>query len=144
MSQQAPREARTDWNTVMQDDLRPAGDGKHCFYCHEPLGQAHEQSCVIRKHAGQYSVAIRLNATGETRMYRYDFEWDGENDQWMWTEGNYGCDCNRHMLFKRAHGIEPDEADWERGCSEDQYSILYAELPDGTRHALDGRDEHEP
>ena len=134
---QAPRIIREDnWQIVMLDDLRPAGDGKHCFYCGEVLETPHKQDCVIRLHQSYYHVALCLNETGEIRMYRNDMAW-GEHDHFSWTENNYSCDCNRHLFFLRADGIEPGEEDWERDCSDGKYSALYAELPDGTRIELD-------
>lgn len=138
---QLPREDR-DYTVVIQDDLRPAGNGKDCFYCREPLGTPHKADCVIRKGAGQYVVALRDNESGEIRLYRYDMEWeDDETDRFMWTEGNYGCDCNRHLAFLRAGGPGPTgDPHWnhaERECGMERYTALYAELPDGRRITLD-------
>lgn len=133
-----PREA--DYDTVVADDLRPAGDGKHCFYCGQPLGGKHRADCVIRRGAGHYLVAIRHNPTGEVRMYRNDMSWEGDEDRdhWMWTEGNYGCDCNRHLFFIRAAGND----EWEdRECGNTEYSCLYAELPDGRRIVIDSQSD---
>ena len=136
---QAPREQRESYDIVVADDLRPAGNGKDCFYCGAPFHGLHRQDCVIRKGAGWYHVALRNNVTGETRLFRYDMEWD--DDEFMWTEGNYGCDCNRHLAFLRAGGPGPaDDPYWnnaERECGDSKYSALYAELPDGQRIGLD-------
>lgn len=45
---------------------------------------------------------IREKSTGNVRLVDYDIEWatdpDG-NAEWFWSEGNNGCDCNRHLLF---------------------------------------------
>lgn len=133
-----PREA--DYDTVVADDLRPAGDGKHCFYCARPLGSKHKLDCIIRLGAGQYLVAIRHNPSGEIRMYRQDMTWD--DDEFMWTEGNYSCDCNRYLFFERAAGNEPD---WDLAkCGDELYTALYAELPPDGRHVtLDSTDSGE-
>lgn len=132
MSTQEPRSTRQDWDTVVADDLRPAGNGKDCFYCGTPLGGKHKEDCVIPKCAGWYHVAIRNNATGEVRMYRNDLAWD-EASMYQWTDGNYGCDCNRTLFWYRAAG---DEAEgWK--CGDTGFSALYAELPDGTRIPID-------
>lgn len=130
MGTQAKREKR-DYDLVLADDLRPAGDGKHCFYCGLPLGSLHKDECVIRRGAGWYHVAIRNNETGEVRMYRHDLAWD--DDLYQWTEGNYGCDCNRRLFWYRANGDEAEEII----CGETAFSALYAELPDGTRIEID-------
>jgi len=130
---QEPRKTRAkDWNTVEADDLRPAGNGKDCFYCGVPLGSLHHEGCVIRRCAGQYLVAIRKNDTGEIRIYRHDIAWD-DTSMYQWTDGNYGCDCNRRLFWYRAAGDEAEEVI----CGETAFSVLYAELPDGTRIEID-------
>lgn len=81
-----------------------------------------------------YKVLLRNNETGEERWIEYRHEWD-ESSDYMWTEGNYGCDCNRHLFFERAAGREPDID--EHTCGDTHYTAVCAELPDGTRHELD-------
>lgn len=134
MGIQAEREQR-DWTIVVVSDLRPAGDGKHCFYCGAPLWSLHKEGCVIRKGAGWYHVAIRNNTTGEERLYRHDMAWDDDgSSMYQWTDGNYGCDCNRELFWHRAVGDEAEEF----ACGTEVFSALYAELPDGTRIEIDG------
>ena len=132
MSSQAPREER-DFTMVLQDDLRPNGDGVHCFYCTAELGQKHDEKCIIRKGAGQYLVAIHDNVTGETRMYREDTEWS-DVQEFLWEDGNFSCDCNRGMMFKRAAG-EDGRIDWDNldDCAGSRYDVLYIELPSGEK-----------
>jgi hypothetical protein len=81
-----------------------------------------------------YKVAIRNNETGEVRIHNDTLNWDDEACEYMWTDGNYGCDCNRHLFFERSAGREPDE---DRPCGDSKYSALYAELPDGRRITID-------
>lgn len=84
--------------------------------------------------AAGYRVLLRNNNTGEERWHHTDIPW--EDHTWsMWTLGAYGCDCNRHLLFERAAGREPE--DDECGCGSTRYTAVYAELPDGTREELD-------
>jgi hypothetical protein len=68
-------------------------------------------------------VQIRHNESGEVRTTR---EWaiyepqDGETpNAFMYEEGNYSCDCNRHLFFHRAVGVEPDDHD----CGDGAYSV---------------------
>ena len=46
--------------------------------------------------------------TGEVRKYEDPWEETGQDpDHWFsyqWTDGNYGCDCNRRLFFHRAAG----------------------------------------
>lgn len=82
-----------------------------------------------------YKVALRNNATGEVRLVPYEFDWDDAGpDEYLWTDGNYACDCNRALFF---YGLEPEAGDYNCGMTE--FSALYAELPDGTRKPLDDR-----
>ena len=34
---------------------------------------------------------------------------DAESVEYMWTEGNFGCDCNRLLMLCRALGVEDEE-----------------------------------
>ncbi len=127
MSEQEPKEIR-DYETVLQDDLRPSGNGKDCFYCGKRLGAKHTLDCVIRDGANEFHVAIKQKSTGVVREYRDDSGWD-EGREYDWTEGNHGCDCNRHMCFQRAAGEAPS---WDFPCDGEEYSVLYVRLPDNT------------
>jgi hypothetical protein len=129
MNKQAEREER-DFDTVLQGDLRPAGNGRDCFYCGEKLGDKHAPDCVIRWGAGQYFVALRHNPTGNIRVYREDSIWN-DTAQFLWTEGNFACDCNRHMMFKRAAGEEITKDDWEYPCNGNDYTAIHADTDDG-------------
>lgn len=66
----------------------------------------------------RYTVCIREVATGKTVEYHDSMPWDTEEDQagnethieFMWSEGNYSCDCNRSLYFHRVLGLpEPEE-----------------------------------
>jgi hypothetical protein len=127
VSQQEPREER-DYFTVLPDDLRPAGNGKDCFYCDKPLGQQHKKDCVITWGSSWYIVTLCNNETGAVRRYREDSVWN-DTGEFMWFEGNFACDCNRHMMFQRARGEEPE---WHTPCGHTRYTVLNIELPDGT------------
>lgn len=124
---QDSREER-DFDTVLMDDLRPAGDGKHCFYCTGLLGGPHDPTCVIRWGAGHYFVTLRNNETGEERRYREDSIWN-DTQSFLWDGGNFSCDCNRQMMFQRAAGEEPD---WNSQCGDGKYSVEAITAPDGT------------
>ena len=73
------------------------------------------------------------NETGQVRFYHDDLEWCDESSVFMWTEGNYGCDCNRSLFF---YGVPPDH-EIESPCGEGRFTVLFAELPNGTRVVLD-------
>jgi hypothetical protein len=54
--------------------------------------------------------------TGEVRVVPVDWT---DND-YMWSEGNYACDCNRALFFARAKGGELDPP---RSCSRGKYRV---------------------
>jgi hypothetical protein len=42
-----------------------------------------------------------------------------------WTEGNYGCDCNRYLFAERSIGNDPDWDDHEvRPCGHERYELV--------------------
>ena len=69
-------------------------------------------------------IHVRRNATGEIRVCEDQYPWD----EYQWVDGNFACDCNRHLLFERAAGIEPDE---ERPCGSTLYTIVKVVDQDG-------------
>src|SRR5687768_13069390 len=76
---------------------------------------------------------IRLNATGEVRAYPMSFPLDWEEDtpsDFMWTDGNYACDCNRALFFGYATGDEMDDDDTP--CGEGAYAVNLANAKTGT------------
>lgn len=82
-----------------------------------------------------YSVEIRNNATGETVTYAMkNIAWQDWSTYW-WTEGNFGCDCNRGQSFMRAKGY-PEPVDHD--CSNDKFTVIRATMEDGTELEIDG------
>lgn len=53
-----------------------------------------------------YVAYITDSTTGETREHRDGLEWY-EHSDYLWSDGNFGCDCNRFLFFERAVGHEP-------------------------------------
>jgi hypothetical protein len=80
----------------------------------------------------RYTARIRRNSDGLIREHE-DFdspeaypehEHNVELIQFQWTDGNYGCDCNRALFFAYAAGEEdPDVA-----CDEGGYSVQIVEV----------------
>lgn len=80
-------------------------------------------------------VVIVNMETGERHLYIDDtgfrIEWGGPDQiedavsaaRYQWEMGNYGCDCNRALMFARAIGA--DDPDLE--CGHTRYAI---EVPD--------------
>lgn len=84
-----------------------------------------------------YKILLRNNETQEERWHTEDGpDWDVEVSDFLWTEGNYACDCNRGTMFDRAGGEK--DVPWDRyPCGAVKYTAVCVELPDGTRIPLD-------
>lgn len=82
----------------------------------------------------RFRIALRKNATGEIRVFDDDFD-SVSALEFMWRDGNYACDCNRHLYFERARDgfTEADEESVWVGasCGDGRYTVLYAECPNG-------------
>ena len=66
-------------------------------------------------------ISIKCNNTGEIRNF-YDsdpIDEDLESYLFLWEEGNFSCDCNRCLFFKRVNNELEDEA----SCGDEQYSV---------------------
>lgn len=68
---------------------------------------------------------IRHNDSGEVREYDTHEILDNDAEYpntFNWAENNFSCDCNRRLFFKRAKDEETED-DWDRDCTDDQYSV---------------------
>lgn len=64
------------------------------------------------------SVDIRNNSTNQIKtlsstVFTND---NGEPNDFIWSEGNYACDCNRAMFFH-------DDYETDFKCSDDEFSV---------------------
>jgi hypothetical protein len=72
-----------------------------------------------------YSVLIQDVETGQVR--RFQDEWcvwrPGETwPPFRWTGGNYGCDCNRELCYRRSGGEDPFP-DVDLACGEARFRV---------------------
>jgi len=72
-----------------------------------------------------YTVTMRNNATGEVKDFVQDLPWETHSHFW-WTDGNYGCDCNRYLVWNDY----PDEDD-DTPCGHTMFTVLHATLQTG-------------
>ncbi len=85
----------------------------------------------------KYIAVIVNNETGETRQSKqkaYDNDIDIESLEYMWGEGNWSCDCNRHLEFERVKKryYNPDDID----CGDVKYSVPHL-IVDGENIQID-------
>lgn len=93
---------------------------------------------VVTDPAREYRVRIRCNATGEVRVVSSAFDWERESswEDWrdglvfQWTDGNFGCDCNRELFFRDAGGEEFD-ADAVQCLPSGRYTVIDVACPNG-------------
>jgi hypothetical protein len=88
-----------------------------------------------------YRVTIKDTKTGETVTSLQNFEWSDGSLYW-WTEGNFGCDCNRNMQFQRAKGIKEENIE-DIKCGDDRFFIEKAIFESGLEIEIDGSLEEE-
>ena len=86
-----------------------------------------------------YSVVLRDRQTGECRQTSIG-TWTSDCKFW-WTDGNFGCDCNRHYVF--ASGSPVDEAP---PCNHNnqRYTVEYVEFSNGDRVPLNSPPSSSP
>lgn len=86
-------------------------------------------------------IFVRHNPTMVSRFWCEDQSepWNDETSDFLWSEGNYACDCNRSLFFNRA-GDEPD--DKNHSCGNEVYSLMIEDAVTGERlYADDDWDE---
>lgn len=73
---------------------------------------------------------IREAKTGRVAVYHDEYFWEDPHvSYFQWTDGNYGCDCNRGDFFRVALGL-PEEED--SPCGTTRYVLEHLFTEDGT------------
>jgi len=77
-----------------------------------------------------YTVLIKNKKTGETSQTKMKLDWEEGSDYW-WSEGNFGCDCNRSDVFMEGLGHK-SWADIECcAIGENVYEVVWIKLDNG-------------
>ena len=63
-------------------------------------------------------VRVEDNALSTYCAEDYGFKSD-----YIWSEGNYSCDCNRELFFARGRG-EPEPANENLRCTDGRFLVL--------------------
>jgi hypothetical protein len=77
-----------------------------------------------------FTIAIIRASDGRMAIWHEDYDtakWDRDTAQFCWQEGNFACDCNRHMFFEEADGREDDDIP----CSHGLYIVPVLVWDDG-------------
>jgi hypothetical protein len=72
-----------------------------------------------------YKVTIRNNQNGEVREINEDRSWE-DHSHWFWTEGDYGCDCNRYVVWN-----DYQQEDEDPPCGHTLFTVQHVTLPTG-------------
>ena len=69
-----------------------------------------------------FRLFVTDRTTGEHREVAQVERWACEDDatEFLWTDGNYGCDCNRYLFFCRAAGASEDDPP---DCGETRFRL---------------------
>lgn len=81
-------------------------------------------------------VEITQVATGEMRVHESTGWWEnGRFEPYIWSEGNFSCDCNRRLFFERA--AAGDDWDGPAPCGSSAFTVRVMDM-DGTVLYEDG------
>ena len=73
----------------------------------------------------KYDVHITDTTTGETRVAKEFGDWDEDKGSYyLWSDGNFGCDCNRYLFFERAGGKEPEVGDMDCNSVPNRFRVV--------------------
>ncbi len=68
----------------------------------------------------KYEAHITDGKTGETVVEQSGYSYTESDLIYLWSDGNYGCDCNREMMFCRAKDMPEPE---EKECTEERFKV---------------------
>jgi hypothetical protein len=71
---------------VSRDAMRPASLEEMCFYCHQPIGQEHKESCVLIKKKVKVRMTVEYIISvpnewdkDQIEFHRNDSTWCADN-----------------------------------------------------------------
>lgn len=85
----------------------------------EPVGSDGRPPCAritLRRNSDGKSVSFLDDWTAHTQTADLTLH----NVWWQWTEGNFCCDCNRHLEFHRHSDPPSNPIDDEIPCYDEQ------------------------
>lgn len=77
-----------------------------------------------------------IDTSNDHHTMFWDEHFDG-NGVYQWTDGNYGCDCNRALFFERAAGVKFEEK-IECSAEKGRFHVPFAFTADGKIVVIDG------
>lgn len=80
--------------------------------------------------AGAWLKIIDTKTERETLYWDKHFDTSGTSGVYQWTDGNYGCDCNRDAFFEQASGVTNEE-EVECNSGPGRFYVPFAYTADG-------------
>ena len=99
-----------------------------------PRTYSEDLGCVCGRDRTGYIVTMKDVTTGEVvKCPMRDWVWE-EASEFLWSEGNWSCDCNRLYEFREAKGLPriPDDDNSPYCKGSVKFQILGIHLKDGT------------
>lgn len=119
---------------VKPEDLAPA-DPVKCIYCGRRVGMAHRDDCCYSHESVPCLIEITDTHTGETRILKEETKPTLGGFHYLWSEGNYSCDCNRSIFFHNAKWPSEDGPSEEEmfiaKCGDGRYRVRIVEEATG-------------
>lgn len=85
----------------------------------------------------KYKARIIDTKTGESRTFETTTEYP-DSLEFYWTDGNFGCDCNRGYSFIRAAGGQPTDEEFDAPCTQGRYLVPTIVFENGEVIEIDG------
>lgn len=80
-------------------------------------------------------INIYIRRNSDMLVMHYDapdivgFIDDGSFNEFIWSDGNFACDCNRRLFFERALDANYDD-DIDYDCGSDKYAVRITDKSD--------------
>lgn len=79
-----------------------------------------------QSNVGKVWLDIRENATGE--VVRHPEAWDFGDSDYIWSEGNFACDCNRADFFVQGKTGDARANAGDIPCSDNRYAVRLTDV----------------
>lgn len=96
---------------------------------------------TFKDYNPQFRVKVEVmhNPTGAVRANpAEELYCDRDHAEFMYSDGNYACDCNRGLFFSRWAPSDAPERDPEHECDDKRYSARLTDIATGEVFYADG------
>lgn len=83
---------------VSEDAMRPKSTKKECFYCHQPVGKAHLERCILVKKGVKIRMTVDYDIEVPARWEKPEIESYRNEGSWC---ASYALDELQHLSLRR-------------------------------------------